>query len=247
MGILNVTPDSFADGGLHFDVERAVAGGPADGGDGADIIDVGGESTRPGADPLPAEEEMRRVLPVVERLAAETSIPLSIDTYKAVVAREAVARGAAIVNDVSGLQYDRSWAGRRGRDGAAIVLMHTRGRSRDMYERAVYGRPARDVAAELAEALDAGRTRRRRARRHHRRPRAWVREASRTQLSMCSRGSDRIAALGRPILCGASRKSFLKAALANARRTSASGERPRRSLPASCSAPTSCASTMSEP
>ena len=107
MGILNVTPDSFADGGHPFRCRARGRRGTADGRPtGADVIDVGGESTRPGAEPLPADEEMRRVLPVVERLAAETSVPLSIDTYKAAVAREAVARGAAIVNDVSGLQYD---------------------------------------------------------------------------------------------------------------------------------------------
>src|SRR4029079_3884503 len=103
MGILNITPDSFTDGGVHLDVDRAVAAGLAMVGDGADILDIGGESTRPGADPVPADEELRRVLPVLERLAAETQVPLSIDTYKASVAREAIARGATVVNDISGL------------------------------------------------------------------------------------------------------------------------------------------------
>jgi dihydropteroate synthase len=212
MGILNVTPDSFADGGLHFDVERAVAAGLQMAGEGADIIDIGGESTRPGAEPLLAEEEMRRVLPVVERLAAETSVPLSIDTYKAVVAREAVARGAAIVNDVSGLQYDQDLGRLAAETRVAIVLMHTRGRSRDMYERAVYDDPASDVAAELAQAA----TRAERA--------GVARDAIILDpgLGFAKRAEhsfdvlarlDRIAALGRPILCGASRKSFLKAAL----------------------------------
>ncbi len=212
MGILNVTPDSFADGGQHLDIDRAVAAGLRMAADGADVIDIGGESTRPGADPLPAAEEMRRVLPVVERLAAETSVPLSIDTYKAVVAREAVARGAAIVNDISGLQYDPD-LGRVAADaGVAVVLMHTRGRSRDMYERAVYEDAASDVAAELAEAV----TRAERA--------GVARDAIIVDpgLGFAKRAEhsfdvlaklDRIAALGRPILCGASRKSFLKAAL----------------------------------
>lgn len=212
MGILNVTPDSFADGGQHFDIDRAVAAGLRMAADGADVIDIGGESTRPGADPLPAAEEMRRVLPVVERLAAETSVPLSIDTYKAVVAREAVARGAAIVNDISGLQYDPD-LGRVAADaGVAVVLMHTRGRSRDMYERAVYEDAASDVAAELAEAV----TRAERA--------GVARDAIIVDpgLGFAKRAEhsfdvlaklDRIAVLGRPILCGASRKSFLKAAL----------------------------------
>src|SRR6187401_2451263 len=89
MGILNVTPDSFADGGAHVDVERAVEAGLRMVADGADILDIGGESTRPGADPLPAAEELRRVLPVLERLAPQAGVPISIDTYKAQVAREA--------------------------------------------------------------------------------------------------------------------------------------------------------------
>src|SRR5690349_5155500 len=106
MGILNVTPDSFADGGLHFDPERAIEAGLRMVEDGADIIDVGGESTRPGAEALPESEELRRAIPVIDRLAARVKVPLSIDTYKARVAREAVAAGATIVNDISGLQYD---------------------------------------------------------------------------------------------------------------------------------------------
>src|SRR5687768_3312911 len=98
MGILNITPDSFSDGGLRLDPDRAVADGLQMIEDGADILDVGGESTRPGAAPLPADEEMRRVLPVVERLAADGRVPISIDTYKSQVACEAVARGATIIN-----------------------------------------------------------------------------------------------------------------------------------------------------
>jgi dihydropteroate synthase len=111
MGILNVTPDSFADGGLRFDPERAVADGLQMVEDGADILDVGGESTRPGAEPLPESEELRRVLPVVEQLSRQARVPVSIDTYKSSVAREAVARGAAIVNDVSALHFDEGLAG----------------------------------------------------------------------------------------------------------------------------------------
>src|SRR5688572_32428766 len=105
MAIVNVTPDSFADGGVRFDPDRAVADGLQMIAEGADILDVGGESTRPGAEPLPLDEELRRVLPVVERLAA-AGATVSVDTYKAVVAREAVARGAVIINDISALQFD---------------------------------------------------------------------------------------------------------------------------------------------
>ncbi|HEY3886361.1 MAG TPA: dihydropteroate synthase, partial [Vicinamibacterales bacterium] len=139
MGIVNVTPDSFADGGRHFDAARAIDAGVRMAAEGADILDVGGESTRPGAEPLPVDEELRRVIPVVEGLAARVSVPISIDTYKAPVAREAVARGASIVNDVSGLQFDAALGSVAARAGAALILMHTRGRSKDMYGRAVYG------------------------------------------------------------------------------------------------------------
>ena len=120
MGVLNVTPDSFADGGVLFnDVERAVETGVRMVDEGADIIDIGGESTRPGAPRLPEKEELRRVLPVVERLAKRVHIPISIDTYKARVAKNAIDRGATIINDISGLLYDPALGGwRRERRGA---------------------------------------------------------------------------------------------------------------------------------
>jgi hypothetical protein len=148
MGILNITPDSFADGGRYIDAATAVEAGIQMAADGADIVDVGGESTRPGAEPLPEAEELRRVIPVVEGLAARVSVPISIDTYKARVAREAVAAGATIVNDVSGLQYDAALGEAAASSGAALILMHTRGRSSDAH-RAVW-RDVVGVAAELA-------------------------------------------------------------------------------------------------
>ena len=106
MGILNVTPDSFADGGIHLDPERALAGAFQLESDGADIIDIGGESTRPGATPLTAKEELSRLLPVVTRLASNVSLPISVDTYKAEVARCVLDNGVSIVNDISSLGYD---------------------------------------------------------------------------------------------------------------------------------------------
>ncbi len=151
MGIINVTPDSFADGGRRFDPARAIADGLQMIDDGAHILDIGGESTRPGAEPVPVDEELRRVLPVVEALARDGHVPISIDTYKAVVAREAIAKGATIVNDVSGLQYDDGLAAVVAATGAAIVLMHNRGRSRDMYREAVYD----DVVGEIGRELEA--------------------------------------------------------------------------------------------
>jgi dihydropteroate synthase len=212
MGIINVTPDSFADGGLRFDAGRAIDDGLRMIGDGADILDVGGESTRPGADPLPAEEELRRVLPVVEALASRGGVPISIDTYKAVVAREAMAAGATIVNDISGLQYDAGLAEVAAETAAALVLMHNRGRSREMYREAVYEDVAGEVASELAAAIRA----------------AEAAGVSRDAivldpgLGFAKRAAhsydalaqlDRLAALGRPILSGPSRKSFLKEAI----------------------------------
>lgn len=211
MGIINVTPDSFADGGRRFDPARAVADGLQMIDDGAHILDVGGESTRPGADPVPAEEELRRVLPVVEALAPAGRVPISVDTYRAVVAREAIAGGATIVNDVSGLRYDAGLAAVVAATGAAIVLMHNRGRSRDMYREAVYDDVAGEIGRELEDAIgramaagiprdriivDPGL--------------GFAKRAEHTWESLA--GLDRLAALDRPVLVGPSRKSFLLSA-----------------------------------
>ena len=133
MGVLNVTPDSFADGGQFVDPQRAVDAALRMEEAGADIVDIGGESTRPGAEAVDAAEERRRIEPIFEQLAGRIGIPLSIDTYKAEVAEAALDRGALIVNDVSGLRYDSGLAHVVARRGAAVVLMHNRGRSREMY------------------------------------------------------------------------------------------------------------------
>ncbi|HVZ21676.1 MAG TPA: dihydropteroate synthase, partial [Vicinamibacterales bacterium] len=138
MGILNITPDSFADDGARMNPDRAAADAAQMIADGADILDVGGESTRPGAPAVLADEEWRRIAPVLERLRGRVDVPISVDTYKAEVADKALAAGATIVNDVSGLTFDPDLAGVVARRGAAIVLMHTRGRSSDMYARATY-------------------------------------------------------------------------------------------------------------
>jgi len=210
MGIVNVTPDSFADGGLRFDPVRAVDDGVRMIEDGADILDVGGESTRPGAEPIDAAEELRRVLPVVEGLAGRVAV--SIDTYKAAVAREAVARGAAIVNDISALRYDPALAGTVAETGAALVLMHNRGRSRDMYGEASYDDVPSEIEQELTSAiaratsagvdrdaiiLDPGL--------------GFAKRAEHSYAALAALG--RLASLDRPLLAGPSRKSFLKAAL----------------------------------
>jgi dihydropteroate synthase len=127
MGILNVTPDSFSDGGRFNAPEGAVEEGVRMAEEGADIIDIGGESTRPGSDPIPMEEELRRVIPVIRGLAGKINIPLSIDTMKAGVASEALSAGAEIINDVSAMNYDDHMANVIADAGAAVILMHMRG------------------------------------------------------------------------------------------------------------------------
>jgi dihydropteroate synthase len=145
MGIVNVTPDSFADANARIDPDVAIAQALRMAGEGADLIDIGGESTRPGAEPLPFREELGRVEPVLEGLRGRLTVPISIDTYKASVAERAIDLGAAVVNDVSALAYDPALAEVVARRGAAVILMHHRGRSADMYSSATY--PSRSSRA----------------------------------------------------------------------------------------------------
>lgn len=153
MGVVNATPDSFSDGGLLLDAGRAADAAAAMVDAGADLLDVGGESTRPGAAPVSGEEELKRVLPVIEALAARVNVPISVDTYKASVAGRALEAGASIVNDVSGLRYDAALGGVTAAHHAAIVLMHTRGRSKDMYQQASYHDVVSEVLDELRESI----------------------------------------------------------------------------------------------
>ncbi len=160
MGVLNVTPDSFSDGGRFFDPAAAVARGLAIVEEGADILDIGGESTRPGATPVEAEEELRRILPVIAGLRARSPVPISIDTMKARVAAAAVAAGAGIINDISGLQHDPDMARVAAETGAGLVLMHLRGTPRTMQQQPQYTDVVAEVRDRLAcaydEALAAG-------------------------------------------------------------------------------------------
>jgi dihydropteroate synthase len=210
MGVLNVTPDSFSDGGRFLDPDRAVAHAFAMEAAGATIIDVGGESTRPGASPVSAEEELDRVLPVIEALEGRLKSPISIDTRKAVVASAALDEGAAIVNDVSGLTFDPAMAHAVANAGAALVVMHMRGVPATMNGLARY----RDVVAEVRAflerqtrlALSAG----------VRRSRIIVdpglgfAKNARHNLELMG-GLSELGALGYPILVGASRKRFVRA------------------------------------
>lgn len=154
MGILNVTPDSFSDGGRYADLDAAIAHGVRLRDDGAHLVDVGGESTRPGADRVAAETEAARVLPVVRELTA-AGVPVSIDTTRARVAELALAAGAAVVNDVSGGLADPDMAGVVRDAGCPWVLMHWRGHSRTMRELARYGDVVTDVRTELAQRVEA--------------------------------------------------------------------------------------------
>ena len=160
MGILNVTPDSFSDGGLFDDPASAVERARAMMAEGADIIDIGGESTRPGAAGVPAEEEIRRVVPVVKKLAGDRGMVISIDTRKAKVARAALEAGADMINDVSGLRYDKQMAGVVADYKVPICLMHMKGNPKTMQQKPVYhdlmGEVIGQLAAGIAIANNAG-------------------------------------------------------------------------------------------
>ena len=212
MGVVNVTPDSFSDGGLRFDAGRAIEDAVRMAAEGADIIDIGGESTRPGAPALDQDEENRRVLPVIDGVHRQVSTPISVDTCKASVAERALDLGAAIVNDISALASDPALAGVVARRQAAVVLMHNRGRSVSMYEHATYADVVREVSNELLErvetALHAGIARDRIV------IDPGLGFAKRAEHSLAAlAGLERFAALGYPLLSGPSRKSFLKVAL----------------------------------
>ena len=153
MGVVNVTPDSFSDGGEFYAREDAVARGVAMWQSGADIIDVGGESTRPGADAVPADEELERVVPVIEALAERTDAVISVDTYKAEVARASCAAGAHIINDISGLGFDDQMAEAVADTGAGLILMHTSGTPETMQKNIDYEDVVEDIRAYFAERL----------------------------------------------------------------------------------------------
>ena len=208
MGVVNVTPDSFSDAGVLFEPARAIEAGVAMAEAGADLIDVGGESTRPGAEPVEEVEERRRVVPVVQGLAGRVRVPISVDTYRASTAHAALAAGASVVNDVSGLRYDPDLAGVVARSGAAVVLMHTRGRPREMYEQATYHDVVAEVLDELRQSIafatGAGIT----ESRIIVDPGIGFAKEARHSYAVLAR-LDAFAELGHPVLVGPSRKSFL--------------------------------------
>lgn len=212
MGVVNVTPDSFSDGGRCFDAASAIEAGLRMEADGADLIDVGGESTRPGADPLDEAEEQRRILPVIEGLARRVQVPLSVDTYKASTAEAALHAGAVMVNDVSGLRYEPELAEVVAGHRAALVLMHTRGRSRQMYDQASYHDVVAEVQDELRASMAFATTAGVAAERVILDPGLGFAKAAAHSYETLAK-LDEYADLGRPLLIGPSRKSFLATAL----------------------------------
>jgi dihydropteroate synthase len=207
MGVLNVTPDSFSDGGAFPDADAAVKHGLALAAAGADIVDVGGESTRPGAERVSAAEERRRVLPVVAELCA-AGVTVSIDTMRAQTAAAALEHGAAMVNDVSGGRADPELPALVAATGIAYVVMHWRGPSRDMQSRASYRDVVGEVVAELQEQLDAVRAAGVAADQLVIDPGIGFAKRAEHNWALLT-GFEALHALGRPVLVGVSRKSFL--------------------------------------
>jgi dihydropteroate synthase len=214
MGALNVTPDSFSDGGRFLDPDAAVARGLEMAEQGADLVDVGGESTRPGADPVSAEEEISRVVPVIRRLAGETDLPISVDTRKGEVARAAVEAGADIVNDVSGGADPQMFELVRA-NGAAMVVMHMRGEPRSMQQYTDYDDLVADVKAELRSRLHAAVAAGIDPERLVVDPGLGFAKTP-AQSLLLMRDIGRFGGLGRPVLVGPSRKSFIGFALGGA-------------------------------
>ncbi len=206
MGILNVTPDSFSDGGRFFELTDAVLHAYQMVKDGADIIDVGGESTRPGAESVPLEEEMKRVVPVIHKIRQKNNIPISVDTYKSQVAIEALNAGANIVNDISGLHFDEKMADVIAEKNASVVIMHIKGKPKDMQVNPRYSDVIKEVYNYLAEAVDGAR--RKGIKQVMIDPGIGFGKTVEQNLELIS-GLDEFRKIGVPILIGVSRKSFI--------------------------------------
>ena len=209
MGILNVTPDSFSDGGLYIDPQKAVDRGKEMEAEGADIIDIGGESSRPGSDAVSEDEELRRVLPVLEGITRSVKIPISIDTYRANVARRAIEAGAQIVNDISSFRFDAQMPCIVSRTGVGVVLMHSRGDRDTLHKQSPMANALNDVEVDLSSAaasavaagipvdsivLDPG---------------IGFGKAAAESVSIL-KNLNRFSKIGYPLLIGTSRKSFIR-------------------------------------
>ena len=208
IGILNVTPDSFSDGGSFLLPDRALAQAETMAEEGADLIDVGGESSRPGSDPVLVEEELRRVIPVIEQIAKHISLPISIDTYKAEVARQALSAGAQMINDISALRQDPEMAEVVSKEEAPVVLMHMKGTPRTMQQNPRYESVIDEIKRFFTERLrvaeQAGISRERIILD----PGIGFGKTTAHNLEII-RSLSRMRSLDRPILIGPSRKSFI--------------------------------------
>jgi len=209
MGILNVTPDSFSDGGKYFDRDSAIARGKEIEQEGADIIDVGGESSRPGSESISDEEEIRRVLPVIEGLAGTVKIPLSIDTYRSGVAKRAIDTGAQIINDISAFRFDERMAEVAARQQTGVVLMHSRGSRQTLHKQTRMN----DVIHEVNESLKTSAENARAAGVSSGAividPGIGFGKAADQSITVLGRLSA-FSTLGYPLLVGTSRKSFIR-------------------------------------
>jgi dihydropteroate synthase len=214
MGVINVTPDSFSDGGRFHSVEAAVAQADHLVQAGADIIDIGGESTRPYSDDVSVDEELERVVPVIEQLAARIPIPISIDTTKAVVAEAALAAGAAMLNDISALQLDEGMAALAARHDVPIILMHMKGRPRTMQINPIYEDLMGEVAGFLKAAMDRAISAGIAAHNIIIDPGIGFGKTALHNMLLI-RNLDLLAGLGAPILVGPSRKAFIRKILAD--------------------------------
>jgi dihydropteroate synthase len=212
MGVVNVTPDSFSDGGRFFDAEAAVSQGLALVREGAAIVDVGGESTRPGSEPVSTEEELRRVIPVIEALVDRMGVPISVDTVKAEVARRALERGAALINDVTALRGDPGMVDVIAEAGCPVCLMHMQGEPRTMQDDPRYGNVVDEVLRFLEERMAFALARGLREDQLMLDPGIGFGKTVEHNLVLL-RELHRFTELGRPLVLGTSRKRFLGAIL----------------------------------
>lgn len=208
MGILNVTPDSFSDGGIYLNIKNALKHVKRMAAEGVDIIDVGGESSRPGAEPVSLKEELKRIIPVIKFIAKETNVPISIDTYKAEVAKEAVEAGASIINDISGLRFDPKMVGVAAKAGVPVVIMHMKGTPRNMQNRPVYKDVVKEILTFFRERISFAINNGIRKSSIIVDPGIGFGKTVRHNLEIINRLSE-FRVLGAPILLGPSRKSFI--------------------------------------
>ncbi len=208
MGILNVTPDSFSDGGQFLSPDRAFEHAEAMASDGADLIDVGGESSRPGSDPIRVEEETRRIIPVIERIAKHLNLPISIDTYKAEVAHAALSAGAKIINDITALRYDPKMAEVAARARVPVILMHMQGTPKTMQISPTYESVIDDIRLFFRDRINAVRNAGIQEDRLILDPGIGFGKTTEQNLEIL-RSLHRFRNLRRPLLIGPSRKSFI--------------------------------------